>query len=117
MTGKKPLITYPTLKTTEPGVPIYENLVIGNFLYALGLKIGARQHDYCRHRSQLSRPHKGRIVTAGLAACNRTVWRAFSNLATVPLIETLAPPSVIGAPDSVLIGGGGPRAAAVARSY
>jgi hypothetical protein len=27
-------------------VPIYENLVIGNFLYALGLKIGARQHDY-----------------------------------------------------------------------
>src|SRR5215472_1452069 len=45
MTGKKPLITYPTLKTTEPGVPIYENLVIGNFLYALGLKIGARQHD------------------------------------------------------------------------
>src|SRR5215472_12230731 len=45
MTGKKPLITNPTLKTTEPGVPIYENLVIGNFLYALGLKIGARQHD------------------------------------------------------------------------
>ena len=27
-------------------MPIYENLVIGNFLYALGLKIGARQHDY-----------------------------------------------------------------------
>jgi hypothetical protein len=27
-------------------VPIYENLVIGNFLFALGLKIGARQHDY-----------------------------------------------------------------------
>jgi hypothetical protein len=46
VTGKKPLITYPALKTTELGVPIYENLVIGNFLYALGLKIGARQHDY-----------------------------------------------------------------------
>jgi hypothetical protein len=27
-------------------VPIYENLVIGNFLFALGLKIGARQSDY-----------------------------------------------------------------------
>lgn len=27
-------------------MPIYENLVIGNFLYALGLKIGARRHDY-----------------------------------------------------------------------
>jgi hypothetical protein len=24
-------------------VPIYENLVIGNFLFALGLKIGARR--------------------------------------------------------------------------
>jgi hypothetical protein len=35
-----------TPKTTERGVPIYENLVIGNFLYALGLKIGARRHDY-----------------------------------------------------------------------
>ena len=27
-------------------MPIYENLVIGNFLYALGLKIGARRHEY-----------------------------------------------------------------------
>ena len=27
-------------------MPIYENLVIGNFLYALGLTMGARQHDY-----------------------------------------------------------------------
>jgi hypothetical protein len=27
-------------------VPIYENLVIGNFLFALGLKIGAHQFDY-----------------------------------------------------------------------
>jgi hypothetical protein len=27
-------------------MPIYENLVIGTFLYALGLKVGARQHDY-----------------------------------------------------------------------
>jgi hypothetical protein len=26
-------------------VPIYENLVIGSFLYALGLKVGARRHD------------------------------------------------------------------------
>jgi len=25
-------------------MPIYENLVIGNFLYALGLKMGARLH-------------------------------------------------------------------------
>lgn len=25
-------------------VPIYENIVIGNFLFALGLKLGARQH-------------------------------------------------------------------------
>ena len=27
-------------------MPIYENLVIGNFLFALGLKIGARRDDY-----------------------------------------------------------------------
>ena len=27
-------------------MPIYENQVIGNFLFALGLKIGARQSDY-----------------------------------------------------------------------
>jgi hypothetical protein len=25
-------------------MPLYENLVIGNFLFALGLKIGARRH-------------------------------------------------------------------------
>jgi hypothetical protein len=33
-------------KIQGTGVPIYENLVIGNFLYALGLKVGARRHDY-----------------------------------------------------------------------
>jgi hypothetical protein len=37
-------VSAPKIQGTD--VPIYENLVIGNFLYALGLKIGARRHDY-----------------------------------------------------------------------
>ena len=31
--------------TSGGGVPLYENIVIGNFLFGLGIKIGARQDE------------------------------------------------------------------------
>jgi hypothetical protein len=54
-------------------VPIYENIVIGNFLYALGLKMGARQRasfapDLAVHQTQQTPldPVFGDVLLTGL---------------------------------------------------
>ena len=39
-------------------MPIYENLVIGNFLFGLGLKVGALRNDYIAPELAVSLLHQ-----------------------------------------------------------